>query len=176
MREVEMHKPTMEGLEAYLAGRTADPAVQALESHIVSCTECRVMVGGMREQAGMVRTLRPGQELDPAPGFYARVMDRIEAQAAGSFWAVFLEPFFARRFMYASLALMMVMFVAAATVNSELDVHSAVPLEMAAEVTLPDSMPAGGQNEREVVFVNLASFGDSLAGGQVIRAFPTVDE
>lgn len=171
-----MHKPTMEGLEAYLAGRTADAAAMALEAHIEACAECRAMVGGMKLQSGMVRVLKPGQEIEPAPGFYARVMERIEAQAAGSFWAVFLEPFFARRFMYASLALMMAMFGAAATVNSELDVHSAVPMEMVTEISLPDSAVFGEQGGREVVFVNLASFGESLAGGQVLATFPTVDE
>jgi predicted anti-sigma-YlaC factor YlaD len=166
----------MEGLEAYLAGRTADQAAQALTTHIAGCPECRAMVEAMGEQAGMVRTLKPEQELEPAPGFYARVMERIEAQAAGSFWAVFLEPFFARRFMYASLALMMVMVVAAASVNSETDVHATVPVEMVTEVSLPDSAVFGGQSERDVVLVNLASFGDSLAGGQALRAFPVVDE
>lgn len=171
-----MHKPTLEGLEAYLAGRTADPAAMALSAHLENCAECRSMVGGMRIQADMVRTLKPGQDLDPSPGFYARVMERIEAQAAGSFWAVFLEPFFARRFMYASLALMMVLFGAAAAVNSELDVHATVPMEMVTEVSLPDASVFGGQDERDVVFVNLASFGDSLAGGQALRAFPVVDE
>ncbi|MBA3975352.1 MAG: hypothetical protein C0504_14190 [Candidatus Solibacter sp.] len=166
----------MEGMEAYLAGRNADAAAMALEAHIETCVECRAMVGRMRAQSGMVRTLKPEQEFDPAPGFYARVMERIEAQAAGSFWAVFLEPFFARRFMYASLALMMVMVVAAAAVSSELDVHATVPMEMAVEISLPDSPVFGEQSGRDVVFVNLASFGDSLAGGQAIRAFPVVDE
>lgn len=171
-----MHKPTLEGLEAYLAGRSADPAAVALLAHIEGCAECRAMVGGMRAQAGMVRALKAEQGVEPAPGFYARVMERIEAQAAGSFWAVFLEPFFARRFMYASLALMMVMFLAAVSVNSELDVHYSVPMEMAAEVSLPDSSVFGGQDGRDVVFVNLASFGESLSGGQALAAFPTVDE
>jgi predicted anti-sigma-YlaC factor YlaD len=166
----------MEGLEAYLAGRSADAASMALEAHIEACAECRAMVGGMRAQSDMVRVLKPGQEIEPAPGFYARVMERIEAQAAGSFWAVFLEPFFARRFMYASLALMMAMFVAAATVSSELDVHATVPMEMAAEISLPDSARFGEQSGRDVVLVNLASFGESLAGGQTLTAFPAVDE
>jgi anti-sigma factor RsiW len=166
----------MEGLEAYLAGRSADAAAMALEAHIEACAECRAMVGGMRAQSDMVRVLKPGQEIEPAPGFYARVMERIEAQAAGSFWAVFLEPFFARRFMYASMALMTMMVLAAATVNSEMDVHAAVPMEMVTEISMPDSSVFGEQNGRDVVFVNLASFGESLAGGQALAAFPVVDE
>ena len=50
--------------------------------------------------------------LEVAPGFYARVLARIEAQAAPpSIWNFFLEPF-GRRLVYASLALALLLTAA----------------------------------------------------------------
>jgi hypothetical protein len=103
-------------------------------------------------------------------------MERIEAQAAGSLWSFFLEPFVMRRYMYASLALMIIFGVAAATVNNGVDLHQAVPMEMAAEITLPDADSYIGRAERDVVFVNLASFGEGLSGGSAVTALPTLED
>lgn len=171
-----MHKQTMEGLEDYLAGRMAAPPAQILAVHLDGCTECRELVSGMRAQAGQLGILKAAGEVEPVPGFYARVMDRIEAQAAGSLWSIFFEPVFMRRFMYASLALMMVFGVAAATVDKGVDLYQVVPLEMAAEIAMPESPSYIGQAEREVVFVNLASFGSSLPGGTAVSTLPTLED
>ncbi len=171
-----MHKPTLEGLEAYLAGRMSDLRAQSLSAHLEGCAECRGMVEGMRAQSGLVRTLKAPADVEPSPGFYARVMDRIEAQTANSLWSVFLEPFFLRRFMYASLTLMMLFGVAAATVNNGVDLHQAVPVEMAVEIAMPDASSYIGQEDREVVFVNLASFGDGLASAPAVKTLPTIDQ
>src|SRR5439155_13666164 len=43
-------------------------------------------------------------EVEPRPGFYARVMERIEAQGA-SIWDLFFESAFGKRIAVASLAL-----------------------------------------------------------------------
>src|SRR5262249_52878048 len=96
-----MHRPMEEGLESYLAGR---PEAQFVE-HVAQCAECREMVMRMEEQAKLLRVLKGPAEIEPAPGFYGRVMDRIETQREFSIWGVFLEPLFARRLIYASAAL-----------------------------------------------------------------------
>ena len=44
-------------------------------------------------------------EIEPRPGFYARVLDRIEAQGPGSAWTLFFDSLFGRRIAMASLAL-----------------------------------------------------------------------
>jgi hypothetical protein len=59
----------------------------------------------MQVQAELFRTLRVREEVDPAPGFYARVIQRIEERAKESMWAAFLLSPFAKRLTYASLAL-----------------------------------------------------------------------
>jgi anti-sigma factor RsiW len=171
-----MHKPELEGLEEYLAGRTVAPRAQALAAHLETCVECRELVGGMRAQSAMLGVLKAEGEVEPLPGFYARVMERIEAQAAGSLWSFILEPFVVRRFMYASLALMLVFGVAAATVNNGVDLHQVLPMEMAAEITLPDADSYIGRAERDVVLVNLASFGDGLPGGSAVTALPAMED
>lgn len=171
-----MHKPTLEGLEEYLAGRMSELQAQSFSAHLDGCAECRGMVEGMRMQSGLVRSLKAPGDVAPSPEFYARVMDRIEAQASNSLWSVFLEPFFLRRFMYASLTLMMLFSVAAATMNDGVDLHQAVPVEMAVEVTMPDASSYIGHEDREVVFVNLASFGGGLASAPAVKALPAMED
>lgn len=171
-----MHKQVLEGLEDHLAGRAQAPLAQALAAHLGVCAECRELVGGMRKQADMLGVLKAGTELDPAPGFYARVMDRIEAQASLSFWSVFIEPLFMRRFMYAAAALMLVLGFAAATVNDGSGLMQAVPVEMTAEIAMPDAGSFVGEAEREVVFVNLTSFGGGLQSAPAVRSLPTVED
>jgi hypothetical protein len=60
----------------------------------------------MREQAALLRELRaPETSLEPRPGFYARVLERIEAEGPGSIWSLFFDSTFGRRLALASLAL-----------------------------------------------------------------------
>jgi len=57
-----------------------------------------------------LRALRTPDDAEPKPGFYARVMQRIdEARASSSVWSVFLEPLFARRLALASAALVVLL-------------------------------------------------------------------
>ena len=66
----------------------------------------------MRDHAVVFRSLRaPLEDLEPRPGFYARVMERIEAQGPVSIWNLFFESVFGRRIAIASLALLMLMGV-----------------------------------------------------------------
>lgn len=171
-----MHKQVLEGLEDYLAGRAQAPLAQALAAHLGVCAECRELVGGMRSQAGMLGVLKAGKELDPAPGFYARVMDRIEAQSALSLWSAFLEPLFMRRFMYTAAALMLVLGFAAATVNDGSGLMQAVPVELTAEIAMPDAASFVGEAEREVVFVNLTSFGGGFQSAPAVRTLPALED
>ena len=154
-----MHKTTVDGLEDYLDGRLTTTASERLVSHIGVCAECRVVVEAMQGQSVQIRVLRT--EAEPAPGFYARVRDRIEARAVNSFWAMLLEPFVMRRMMYASLALLVVLCSAAVTAHSSRQLLEAVPAEIVAEMAQPIAENWGGGDQREVVFVNLASYSGS---------------
>jgi hypothetical protein len=57
----------------------------------------------MKAQAEMLSSLRAPEELEPAPGFYARVLQRIEERAKDSMWGAFIYSPFAKRLLYASL-------------------------------------------------------------------------
>jgi hypothetical protein len=57
----------------------------------------------MQRQAEMLAVLRAPEEVEPAPGFYARVLQRIEERARVSMWASFIYSRFAKRLTYASL-------------------------------------------------------------------------
>ncbi len=101
-----MHDVIRTDLENFLSDRLAPERMAAFREHIAECASCREMVTSFEQQSTLIRSLRVSEEeVAPAAGFYARVMERIEAQRPISLWSVFLQPLFARRVMYASLAL-----------------------------------------------------------------------
>jgi hypothetical protein len=69
----------------------------------------------MRRQAALLRQWQVAPELgndaEPRAGFYARVMERIEAQGPGSIWSLFFDSVFGRRIAIASLALALLLGV-----------------------------------------------------------------
>jgi anti-sigma factor RsiW len=100
-----MHEPVFTHLEEYLSGTLTGPDYDAVEGHLAGCSPCRHEVAELRELTGLFGAMRPEREFEAGPGFYGGVMNRVEAQAAGSFWNFFLDAGFARRLAYASVAL-----------------------------------------------------------------------
>src|ERR1035437_40185 len=101
-----MHDVIRNGLEGYLSRHMAPERLADFRAHLVECTGCRETVTAFERQSSLIRSLRVSdEETAPAAGFYARVMERIDAQRPISLWSVFLQPLFARRVLYASLAL-----------------------------------------------------------------------
>ncbi len=98
-----MHRIIRDHLEEVLTGLGSAPGHPAAK-HLMDCEECRDTVAAMRQQAAILRQWRAGADAEPRPGFYARVIDRIEAQG-GSAWTLFFDSLFARRIAMASLAL-----------------------------------------------------------------------
>jgi anti-sigma factor RsiW len=148
-----MHQPIRERLEQYLGG-TEDRDV---ELHLAECRQCKSEVERMRRQAAILRSLRPG-ELEPAPGFYARVMERVESQRITSVWSILLEPVFAKRLAYASLALLALLGTLAVSIGTE----PAAPPSSAEVIMVenPIGPPLGADpaRDRNVVLVNLATY------------------
>ena len=99
-----MHRIIRDHLEEVLSGTASAPEHPAAE-HLAACEGCREEVAAMREQAAVLRQCRAESETEPRPGFYARVMERIEAQAPLSVWTLFFDSMFGRRIALASLAL-----------------------------------------------------------------------
>src|ERR1700733_11050253 len=73
-------------------------------AHLGECAECAGELRALEAQSRLLRSLRPPQDIEPRAGFYARVIQRIEAQPA-SIWSVFLDPKFGFRLAVASAAL-----------------------------------------------------------------------
>jgi hypothetical protein len=94
-----MHREIRDHIENVLAGSQPE--------HLAGCEECRSEVQGMQEQTALLRELRApeGFEAEPRAGFYARVMERIEADGPISIWNLFIESAFGRRIAVASMAL-----------------------------------------------------------------------
>jgi predicted anti-sigma-YlaC factor YlaD len=150
-----MHEPLKEQLEDYLQGRAA-PEVH---EHLANCTSCKRTVDEMLRQSSLLRALKNSREVDPPPGFYARVMSRIETQARPSIWNIFGESLFAKRLTYASLTLLVLMGTYIVSDHTEQQ-----PLTTSApEVIMADDQKASTvgtdpQKDREAVLVNLATY------------------
>jgi predicted anti-sigma-YlaC factor YlaD len=100
-----MHRIIRDHLEEILAAPGSAPGHPA-EKHLAECEECRDLVAAMREQAVVLRQGHaPAEETEIHPGFYARVMERIEAQTPQSVWTLFFDSLFGRRIALAALGL-----------------------------------------------------------------------
>jgi len=100
-----MHAEVMRSLEEYLAGEL-DPATRReIEAHLSVCGPCREDLRGMREVSEWLGSLQPEEVLEPAPGFYARVMSQVgQGRPVSPFASLFsLDLAFGRALAFASL-------------------------------------------------------------------------
>ncbi len=101
-----MHRSMRDVLEDLLAGKSNNAnGSRGLGEHLSSCCECSNEFKDMQAQSELFRSLGVAGELDPAPGFYARVMQSIEEHARNSIWAVFIYSPFGKRLALASFTL-----------------------------------------------------------------------
>jgi anti-sigma factor RsiW len=155
---IVMHGLIRARLEDYLRdapGRTLPPEC---EEHLRSCEECREELTWMREQSRLLHVLAPSEAMDPAPGFYARVMERIESQRDGSFWDVFLEPAFGRRILATSLALLGLLGGYLAFTEPGSHVVAAARPEAIMATEHPAGLGVNVDQDRETVLVSLATY------------------
>ena len=156
-----MHKPVRENLEEYLrSARAAIP--REMEEHLSSCRECAEELGMIAQQAGTLRMLRADAE--PRPGFYARVIQRIDdARQKSTIWAAFLEPAFARRIVFASVALVLLLGTYLVSTEPGGSTAQQPQTVIQAQQSSPSAPDAGFDDgtpaqERDAVLVNLASY------------------
>jgi|SRR5580704_16342993 hypothetical protein len=93
-----MHREVRDKLEEILAGTGRAWA----DRHLSECAECSAEVAAMREQRALLRSLRAGSP-EQSAGFYARVMERIEAQGVASIWSLFFDSRVGRGLAMASM-------------------------------------------------------------------------
>jgi anti-sigma factor RsiW len=107
-----MHAVVMDSLEEYLSG-TLEPVVQrSIEAHLGACNACREEVRGMQEVSQLFVSFRAEEEAaPPSAGFFAGVMQRVEAQRpVPTFASLFALDFaFGRRLVFASLVMLAVL-------------------------------------------------------------------
>jgi hypothetical protein len=135
-----MHREIRDHIEDVLRG--GDTLKHARE-HLAQCDECQTEVRGMQEQTALIRELRAPEDFaaDLRPGFYARVMERIEAEGPISIWNLFIESAFGRRIAVASLALALLIGVYVVTSERSAE-DSTVALE-SQQVTAEQTIVAG---------------------------------
>lgn len=124
-----MHREIRDHIENVLAGSEPE--------HLAGCEECRGEVQGMQEHTALLHELRAPENFvaEPRAGFYARVMERIEAEGPISIWNLFIESAFGRRIAVASMALAILLGVYLVT----------------SERSAEDPMIAGQQAQQQLV-------------------------
>jgi predicted anti-sigma-YlaC factor YlaD len=158
-----MHRLIRDHLEEVLAGSVTGSSDEHADrlNHLHECEGCRQEVDAMREHADLLRQLRtPSADLSPRPGFYARVMDRIEAQGAGSIWAAVFESQFGRRIALASITLAVLLGVYLVTSEQSMVPFSATsePVQMISGEDQPGLVLTQGTPDRGSVLVNLVTY------------------
>jgi len=101
-----MHGPIRENLEDLLG---KDTGHLPLREHLESCPECFSELQQMNAQCLELRALRAPDQLqvEPAAGFYARVLQRIEEREIDSIWSFFFESSFSRGLAVGSLGIVL---------------------------------------------------------------------
>lgn len=164
-----MHEPVKVDLEGCLSEQGGSAAAKA---HLASCPECREELVQMREQSSWIQELRvpEAEELEPSPGFYARVMEQIEAQRAKiSFWSGFLEPMFAKRLVFASLMLFVLLGTVAAVLQpdrTEEEVAQDHPEVIMMERAQPAVAVEDSEQQRNAMLVNLSTYSEPVGAIQ----------
>ena len=160
-----MHREIRDRLEEVLAR----PAEET-SAHLAECKECRDEIAAMREQAAVLREWRAPADAEPRPGFYARVMERIEAQGARSIWTLFIESVFGRRLAYASVALALLLSISLITLErtddgslmasegSGLLPGEMLPSTMVTGEDQPGPVLTQGGSDQDSVLVNLVTY------------------
>lgn len=154
-----MHRPVRERLEEYLQAADANLHPRELDSHLEDCDSCRAEVEVMSAQAQLLRGLRPEEETEAAPGFYARVMASVEARRRASGLLAFADPGFGRRFIYACLATVILLGSYFLYTERAVPFGDQSPVRMLIADT-PHERHVGTDQEldREAVLLSLASY------------------
>jgi hypothetical protein len=172
-----MHQEIRQSLEDFLRdddNKKGPGLPTEFHTHLGECGECAGELRSIEAQARLLRSLGSDRDIEPRAGFYARVMERIEAQPA-SIWSVFLDRKFGFRLAVASAALIALLgtyLVTSEPSGPELASSPAVVMTDIPRVTGASVQPTSIQQEasiqqedgprqqqqRDAVLVDLASY------------------
>lgn len=154
-----MHSLVKERLEELLAAEGSTVSDAGVAAHLSGCEACRRELEAMKGQAATIRSLRPVNDAEPFPGFYARLMDRIETERRPSFWGEFLEPGFARRIVYASLVFLVLFGGYLVSTERAVPVMASAPETIMADSAQPTSeIGIDQQQDRDRILVTLTTY------------------
>lgn len=156
-----MHALIKERLEEYLRGTGERADLDAVRAHLASCGDCSGEIEAMRSQVRLLQLLRLPEDLEPGAGFYARVMDRIDAQRSTSTFYAFLDLRLAHRLIFASLTAVFVLGSYLVYTERAPSLGESGPVAVLASQTAQrDLVGAHQAQDRETVLVALASYKD----------------
>jgi len=160
-----MHEPVQSQLEDILQGRLRAGKRAAVEAHLAVCRDCVIELREMRLHSGVIKALRATEVPEPAAGFYARVLQRVEAQGRPSFWNLLLDPIFGQRLVYATGALFLLMASFLLATSGGQPELAQTPVQMMAQptvtpVVLQTSFGDDMQQDREKFLATMASFSE----------------
>lgn len=154
-----MHRLMRERLEELLSDALTPGLSREIASHLAVCPDCRRQVDGLREQCRVLKALRAPQDLAPAPGFYARVAERIESRREASFWHALLDPAFGWRLAAGSLAVLLVLAGLLAMNEAGRSLPPPAPPEAVMAIEeYPAELGVDPQRDRDAVLVTLATY------------------
>jgi anti-sigma factor RsiW len=149
-----MHQSIRKNLEKYLNGSVSEIPAE-FHRHLGECQDCASELRPLEALSQALRSLGETKDAEPRAGFYARVMERIEAQQPFSIWSVFLDRKFGFRLAVASG--MLAALLGGYLLSSE---PGGPEAGVAATVTAASdpSSDTGAQQQRDAVLVDLASY------------------
>ncbi|HET8549230.1 MAG TPA: hypothetical protein VFL57_14550 [Bryobacteraceae bacterium] len=150
-----MHEPVIESLEEILRGDAPAPKAAA---HMSSCELCRREVAAMAEQSDLFRALWTADPVEPAPGFYARVIHRVETQTRPSVWSLFGDSLFARRLSFASMTLLVLLGTVLMSSPAGKPVLVNAPETIIANDDQYQTVSNNPERDRSTVLVQLATY------------------
>ena len=154
-----MHGFIREELENLVASDQTKADCRELAEHLDVCSECSAELKCMRHHAELLKTLRANEELEPSPGFYARVLQRIEERTKDSIWAFFIYSPFGKRLVYASLTLAVLLgtyVVSRESGDGHLNASDSTAVVQQADEETP--VTGNQSQQRDAVLVNFASY------------------
>jgi hypothetical protein len=167
-----MHQEIRHSLEDFLRDddyKKGPELPTEFHTHLGECVECAGELRSFEAQSQLLRSLRSTRDIEPRAGFYARVMERIEAQPA-SIWSVFLDRKFGFRLAVASAALVALLgtyLVTSEPSEPELasspavvltDTPRATAASIQQETSIQQQDGPRQQQQRDAVLVDLASY------------------
>lgn len=155
-----MHEIVREYLEEHLRSKGMSGRLRDFHSHLSACGACRETVKRMEETSQLFDVLRLRAEQEPGPGFYARVMTKIEAEKRPSVWSLLLDPVFGKRLVYASLTLVVLLgSYMVSSENAEM-AQAARPEVILSNQASTNVVAPANEGDRDVILVNLATYKD----------------